>query len=225
MRSRRLVPALIGIVFALAGCGKRDAAFPFPTRDIPATKDEKGWPLYEQPADGFALALPPDWVALNLEAGALDKAVDQGLRANPDFEALGQQIRQQVKAGMKFMGIDKAGVGTGFATNVNVMKGPLDGASLEDAVDQAVGQLTSMPSIEKPIARERVTLRAGEGLRLRYLLNVTKPNGQRERAAITQYLVAVGKDIYGLTFTSLAAQEEQVRSTFETIAQSFRLLK
>jgi hypothetical protein len=169
---------------------------------------------------------PPDWVVLELNAATLDQALEQGFRANPDFEAMGQQIRQQVAAGMKFMGIEKAGVRSGFAANVNLMRDSLAaGTSLENAVDEILGQLNTMSSVEKPIARESVTLKAAKGERLRYTLSMKKPDGQPARAAIIQSVLAPGKDLYVLTCTTSAYQVERYQQTFETIAQSFRLLE
>jgi hypothetical protein len=227
MKTRRFVPAIAGIVIALgAGCRKQNVGLPFPTQNVPSTKDENGWPLYEQKADGFAVALPPEWAALELNAATLDQALEQGLRANPDFEAMGQQIRQQVAAGMKFMGMDKAAVRSGFAANVNILKDlPDEGASLQNSVDEILGPLNGMATIEKPIAHERVTLKVGEGERLRYALSMKKPDGQLARAAIVQYVMVPGKDVYVLTCTAAAEQVEQYRQIFEAIAQSFRVLK
>jgi hypothetical protein len=227
MNPRRLALAAAGILIALgAGCRKQDARFPFPTRDVPSTKDENGWPLYEQSGDGFALALPPEWVALELNAAIVDKTLDEGFRANPDFQAMGQQIRQQIAAGIKFMGVDKASARSGLAANVNVMKLPLEkDASLQTTIDEILGELNSMTTLEKPIVHERVTLKAGEGERIRYVLSVNRPDGQPARAALIQYVLAPGKDVYALTCTTTAEQLDQYRQTFDNIAQSFRVLK
>jgi hypothetical protein len=227
MRTRRLVPAVAGVLIALgAGCRKQDARFPFPTRDVPSSKDENGWPLYEQSADGFALALPPDWVALELNAAALDQALELGIRSNPDFQVIERQIRQQIAAGIKFMGMDKAGVQSGSPANVHIMKTALDaGASLQNAVDGILEELNGMSTIERPIARERVTLKAGQGERLRYILPVKRPDGRPVRAAIIQYVLAPGKDLYVITCTTTADQVERYQPTFEAIALSFRVVK
>jgi len=172
------------------------------------------------------VALPPEWVALELNAATLNQALDQGIRTNTEFQALGDQIRQQVAAGMKFMGVDKTGVGSGFAVNVNVMKEPPDeGATLQNSIDEILGQLNGMSTIEKPIARERVTLKAGESERLRYVLAIKKPDGQTARAVIVQYVLLVGNEVYALTCTATADQVEHYLQTFEAIAQSIRPLK
>src|SRR5262245_544162 len=34
---------------------------------VPAAKAESGWPLYEVPAEGFAVELPPGWRRLDMD--------------------------------------------------------------------------------------------------------------------------------------------------------------
>lgn len=105
--------ALVALLLS-AGCAKRGPGLPFTPRDVPEARDEKGWPLYEQAGDGFAVALPPDWVAADLTPEALNRTLNEGLKANPELQAMQQNIRQQVTAGMKFIGFEQAGIGSGL---------------------------------------------------------------------------------------------------------------
>ena len=59
----------------------------------------------EQGADGFALAVPPTWTALQVNPQTLDRMLEQTIRSNPDMKAMEQIIRQQAAAGMKFLGM------------------------------------------------------------------------------------------------------------------------
>src|SRR5262249_2556855 len=89
---RKSVLVLVVLLFT-SGCRKEEPLAG--VRPVPKSVDEGGWPLYEQPADGFALALPPGWTAFNLDPKTLDRVLEQGIRINPDLKAMEQTIRQQ----------------------------------------------------------------------------------------------------------------------------------
>jgi hypothetical protein len=172
MHGPRFIPVLVAVVLVLGpGCRGQDTPLGN-ARPVPTAQDEGGWPVYEQPAHGFALSLPPGWTALNLDPKTLDRTLEQGLRVNPDLKAMEQSIRQQAAAGVKFLGTEKASGGP----NVNVVKLPLRGeASLEAAGADMVKQFESIPSVERPVARRRVRLQAGEAERLDFVMPVKRP--------------------------------------------------
>jgi hypothetical protein len=75
-------PKLIPVLFATAllvgpGCGKPKEEPLGAVRPVPEAVDEGGWPVYEQPADGFALSLPPGWTALQLDPRTLEQGIRQ----------------------------------------------------------------------------------------------------------------------------------------------------
>lgn len=179
------------------------------------------WPLYEQPADGFALAVPPGWTVLKLEPGTLDETLKQGIRANPDLKAMEQGIRQQVAAGVRFLATETASGGP----NVNVLKTPVRGKpSLDAAAAEFVKGFEALPSVKRPIARRRVELRPGEAERLDFVLPVKLPGGGSDRLAMTAYLLVRGQQLYVVTLTSNVGEAAKYKATFERIAQSFRFL-
>jgi hypothetical protein len=183
--------------------------------------DEAGWPLYEQPADGFALALPPGWTALQLDPKTLDRTLEQGLRTNPDLKAREQTIREQVAAGLKFLGSERASGGP----SVSVVRKPLEeGESLDEAAADMVEGYEAMPTVERPVGRKRVRLPAGQAERIDVVLPMDIPGSGRNRVAVTSYLLARGEALYVVSVTSWADEVARYQPTFERVAQSSRLL-
>jgi hypothetical protein len=208
-------------------CGKRGAATSTPAVQIlpvAETKDEGGWPLYEVPAEGFALALPPGWRRFDMDPKTFEASFNGVLAQNPQFGAMAGNLRQQMASGVKFFGLDEATLGTGFATNVNVVRVPLPPAGgLDAAVADSVKQLESLPNVVKPVARER--LPAGGRERLRFRMTMNAAAGRSATVVVTQYLAVRDKDGYALTLTTLAEQEAKYAATFEKVGQSFRFTK
>jgi hypothetical protein len=210
--------ALIALALLAQGCRPQQDP---QARPVPEAVDEGGWPLYEQPADGFAMALPPGWTALQLGPKTLDQTLEQGLRSNPDLKAREQSIRQQVAAGLKFLGLEKAQGGP----NVSVFRTPLKGeVSLDLAAAEMLKEYEAMPTLERPIGRKRVRLKAGEAERFDVVMPVGVPGKGRERLAVTSYVLVRGQALYILTFTAAVGEVARYRPTFERVADSFHLL-
>jgi hypothetical protein len=189
---------------------------------VPAEKDAGGWPVYEQPADGFALSLPPAWTALDLNPRTLDRMLAKGLAVNPDLKAMEQGLRRQVAAGVKFLGLEKAAGGP----NVSVAKFPLRGeASLDVAAADFVKQYDILPSVERPIHSKRVRLKAGEAEQVAFVMPVGPPAEPAKRLALTCYLLVRGREMYVVTTTAgVDEAAAYAPPTFERVAQSFRFL-
>lgn len=220
--------AVLILLFGSA-CGKRGTESSTSDGEVlplPVAKDENGWPFYEVLADGFGLALPPDWRQFDMDPKRFEAKFKEVMAQNPQFGPLLGTIRQQLANGVRFFGVDQATVGKGFATNVNVIRVPLpSGVSLDATVADTIKQLNSQPGVAKPISGERQMLAAGEAERLRYKLTMKSSTGQSALLAITQYLTVRGNDGYVVTLTTLADQEARYARTFEGIGQSFRFIK
>jgi hypothetical protein len=211
------------------GCHKRQAATdtsPGKIMPVPEAKAESGWPLYEVPAEGFALALPPDWRRFDMNPATFEATMDEMLKKNPELKALLANLRQQLASGVKFFGFDDSTLGTGFATNVNVLRLQVPpGATLDTVVADAVRQAESLPTVVKPIHHERVKVAAGEAERFRYKVTIQTPTGQNVSLATTQFILVRGSGSYTVTAVSVSDQEAKYAETFEKIGKSFRFLK
>ncbi|MCC6419837.1 MAG: hypothetical protein IT429_16510 [Gemmataceae bacterium] len=222
MSRLRILPGLVAAVLLVGpGCGKQERPLG-EARPVPKKVDEGGWPLYEQPEDGFALALPPGWTALRLDPRTLDQVLKQGLDINPDLKAMEQTIRQQAAAGVKFIGLEKAGGGP----NVNVLRTALIGkVPVGAAADNFIKQYETIPNVERPIARRQVKLRSGEAEKLDIVMPVNMPTGEKKRLAMTSYLVVRGQTLYVVTCTAAVDEAGKYRQTFDRITQSFRIFE
>ena len=186
-----------------------------------------GWILYEKPIDGFAIALPPAWKQIDMDLQTIDAMIKFYKETDPQMADLMEKSRSSVSAGLKFMAFDLApGSRTkNYLTNVTVEKSRLQAEiSLNVYVQIVAGQMENMASVVKPISHRRVTFAGGEAEQLQYDV-VFKLVAETVKIHITQYVVIQGKDIYVLSLAVQADQSYKYTSTFEKIAQSFRLSK
>ncbi len=226
---RDLFLASILVLLFITGCGKRG-----PTMDpsvgtikpVPEAKAESGWPLYQVPAEGFALALPSDWRQFDMNPTTFEARFSETLKQNPDLKGMLETIRQQIAKGIKFFGLHEPTMRTGFATNVNVLCLPLPPeGTLDFVVADTLKQLESLPSVTKPIDHERVKTPAGDCERFRYKMAIQTPTGKTVSIALTQFVFVKGATGYVMSLGSLVSQEAQYADTFEKIGQSFRFIK
>jgi hypothetical protein len=226
---RALLFALLLLIGCGTACSKRSRAPDTSVgtiQPVPHARAEGGWPLYEVPAEGFALALPPDWRQIDMNPATFEAKFQETLKQNPQFEALHANLRQQVMAGTRFVGFDEATIQTGFATNVNVLRLPLPpGGTLDTAAAQSLRDLEKVPNVTKPIAHERVKIATADSERFRYKVTAQVAPGQTQALSITQFLFVKGTNGYMVTLTTLSAREVHYAATFEKIGQSFRFLR
>ena len=202
---------------------------PVPPTPTPTAVSTKDWPLYERPAEGFAINLPPSWQPVDLDPQTLEATFRALGEKNPQAMAMfGEQAQNLIASGFKFFGFEMApeAAALGFATNVNVLKQPLPVAvSLEVYTQLNVGQLENTPTVVKPVSHQRVKLDGVEAEELRYRISLNSPTGGVATLAVTQYLVVSGKDAYVVTLTTTADLAEKYAPTFERMGQRFRLTK
>jgi hypothetical protein len=226
--NRQALAVCAAVLLALCpACKKRggELADGVTVLPVPGAVDENGWPRYELAAEGFAVSLPPDWRQLDLAPEKFQAVYDEMTAKNPEFAPLLRGVREQAGRGVKFFGFDPATAGTGLATNVNVMRQPVPGVTLDAAVADTLRAMEGLPDVAKPVAHERLTLRAGECERLRYRLTMTAPTGQRATLALTQYVAVSGGNLYVMTMGILPHREAEYAGVFEGVGRSFRILK
>jgi len=233
---RLLAVALV--LMALASCGgpaptatrvpPTATPQPTPTPPVATPTLEAGWVLYEKPADGFAIALPPTWRQIDMDPQTLGASLDAIKAQNPELAPqLEGQARSLLEAGIKFFGFDLApeALATGAATNVNVLSQSLPAeVSLDFYVQLSVGQLENMSSVVKPVQQRRVQLAAGEAEELSYAMNMVAPSGAALALWTDQYLFLQGKAVYVITCTTSQETAPKYTEVFANIGRSFRLL-
>lgn len=224
-RSGFALLALILLACLIAGCKKRTETPEGVTlKPVPEERSETGWPLYEVRNEGFALALPPEWRQFDMNPATFEKTFGEVMAKNPQLKELYPNLVQQIRMGIKFFGVEEAAIGTGFATNVNVLVVPIPPqVTPEQVVDAGVSQLEQIPDVQKPITRERVKTQAGDSERLRYRMSMQLPN-RRVQLAITQYSFVANGKAYTVSLTTLTDREAHCAPTFDKIGQRFRFL-
>ena len=222
---------VLGTILVLSlgtACKKRAATDTSLGKVMPVAddKDDNGWPVYEVSSEGFALALPPDWRQFDMNPKTFEAKIQETLKQNPQLGPMVGNLRQQLTAGVKFFGFDMATAGTGFATNVNVMRAPLPpGTTLDTAVADTVRQLESLATVTKPVAHERLKMATGDRERIHCKMTMKSPTGQNFALTTTQYITLRGSDGYVVTLTTLLNEDAKYAPTFEKIGRSFRFIK
>jgi hypothetical protein len=219
--------AVILLLISGPGCRKRteqtDLGTPLPA---PKATAANGWPLYEVPDEGFAIALPADWVGMQANPQSFDGMIRQMAANNPGLANYADTMRQQVKAGIKFFGLDKEAAATGRGTNAVVMRlGLPSGMTLKDIVDLNVEQMKGAFKMVGPLNRERKTTRDGECERLVFTVQINGPAGQAAAVTQTQYYYVSKTDYYVVGVTTAPENAGPLAGTVTGICESFRLLK
>jgi hypothetical protein len=235
MNNRKLLYRVLGIatiVMLSFGCGGSSeptaTPTPIPPTAAPVPTLEPDWQYYGKSEDGFAIALPPRWEQIDMDLQTLDASLDAVKEQNPEMAVILEgQARNLVVSGIKFFGFDVSldAMATGFATNVNVLKQSLGmEMSLDVFAQVSVAQLENMDMILGDVTQRHVNLAAGEGIELKYRMEMNLPDGKAMTLALTQYAVIRGEDAYVITLSTTDDQAGTYAPIFEKIAQSFQLL-
>jgi len=187
-----------------------------------------GWILYEKPTEGYALALPPSWEQIDLHPEAIEDILDAFGKLNPEIgDLLEEQIHSQMAAGLGFLAVDldPAGVKAGFPTNCNIFKQQLNiKASLNFYVQTTIPQLESLSNIAGPVTHRRVQVAGFEAEEFEYQLSMSTATKKTVRIAVTQFLVIRDRDMYVISFSTLADQSQKHAPVIDKIIQSFKLI-
>ncbi len=195
-------------------------------RPVPDARAENGWPVYEVPTEGFALAIPPDWRELEIDPEKFEANYQAMLKQNPHLKALIGDTRQKVTSGIKFLGMEESSLKTGLMMNVNVIRLPSPPwTTLDSAVEDVVKHLENLPTGTMQFSHNRVKMAMGEGEKFRCTTTMQTPAGQTIIIASTQFVFVAGTNVFVLSMVTLAGHEAQCAAIFEKIGQSFRLMK
>jgi hypothetical protein len=227
--------ALALLPLLLAGCGGQDAnPTPKPVK-VPLISHEPppldaGWTLATIQGEGFAIGLPPGWAKFDLSQGDLDTVLATMSQSNPDLaNALSGQVASLMAQGIKLYALDQnSAAGTGFATNLNIIKEPAPGGGdLDQLAKQAMDDVKTELNISQNLTffKNHADLNSGPAERVMYSLNMNMPNGQPLSVAFTQYLAINSGSAYILTYTTTDAQSSQYLSTFDKSAKTMTFLQ
>jgi hypothetical protein len=193
---------------------------PSPNAALPA-----GWTTTIRASDGFSIALPPTWRAIELDSQTFAAAYKALADQNPNFAAAlsPDQAQGLLAEGIKVMAFDFSRPQGGFATNMNVIHEELPVETSLDVLTQInTAQLQGQLKIDSPEVT-RTTLGSLQATRFHYSVPLERPQGSLP-ISITQYYAVRGKDAYVMTFTTASADERGYGDLFEQIAKTFALM-
>jgi len=169
-----------------------------------------GWRTVRDGAAGFSVALPDGWTDIALDAGTMERLLNEVRRADPEFGAnLDHQARQAAAAGGRLLAFETNRGGT---LNMTVMTSDSEGATLGEVQRDMTAELATRGVAD--ISQERVTLAAGPALRLTYDVRVA---GIGVRQVI--HMVIGGGTVFAVTLTT--DDPERDGPTMDGMAQSF----
>ena len=205
-----------------------------PTATITPTPTlEPGWVLIEKPEEGFAIALPPTWVEVDMRAPTMKDAIDAIRTQHPDLtstvlnylETL--DINELHAQGIIFVAFDRelpGGLASNFGVNVNLARWS-DGQDIAmDEVVEIYLETLASHNITAP-RHSRVSLQVGEAEKFQYQRIESYPDGQMLNVNAVQYIFIRGQDVYVLTLGYTEEQAEVYASIAEKIAQGLRRLE
>ena len=222
--------SLLLLTLLLALTGTVQAATP-PTLQHHAaqTAPAADWQLIVNAAEGFQIALPPQWQTLNLSAEALglglsladapDEAT-QALFDNPFFQRM-------LLDGMKFMALDlsPAGLRYDLPANVNIIKVNI-GSDLPLTALQTLTerQLATVAEPDYGLKSQIITLRGRQALLFQYVVVQTVGFAQSQSVAINQLLVMNEGIQYVVTIGVPLPALDEYTDTVGEMLTSFQLL-
>lgn len=215
-----LVGAGVGIGIGLRNASNEDASKLPPPSPVPA-----GWALKRVGAEGFGVALPPNWQ--DVPTSSADEALKELREANPAIASMVEgQLGGTLSAFIKLLAFDLESptLAEQFVTNMNVVVAPVPaGIRFEDFVEANLSQLRSVPGLAGEVETRTVTVPAGQAAVVRSRLTLQGPGGETI-AAITQYLLVRETRGYILSFSTTPTHEASYTETFTRIANTFRYL-
>ena len=223
--SKAVVAILVGALLAGAGTAvwlvrSRDEG----PRNVSPVALQSGWTDQTLPEDGFGIAFPPGWEAIDPDNA--DAALAQMAKDNPAFAEIVKDQVGKLSEIIRLLAVDANSptLAQGFATNANVIVQPVPGSlRFEEFLQANVSQLRSVPGVTTSVEDDAFALPAGRAALIRSRLPIQSPAGTTI-AAVTQYLFLTEERGFILSFTTTPESEARYVSVFEAIVRTFRTL-
>jgi hypothetical protein len=189
----------------------------------------EGWVLEDRSADGFTVALPPTWKALDLSPEAWESYLQVLGEANPQFsQLLAAQAQSLLASGCKLwaLELDPAAVSSGRSANITVLEqSQTVELPLELLVQLTVGQLENVEGIAKPIKHRTVTVGGCEAEELEIRLDANSLDGSTIHVYELEYVLVRDKILYAITLAAPADRAEEIAPVFEQIIESLTFIE
>lgn len=191
---------------------------------------ESGWILYKAQADGFAIALPPEWISIDLNPETFEDTFAVMGELHPEFGGglfTSETFRSLMAGGIKFYGLDTSqeAIILGSPATVNIVRIDLGfELPLDTLVALSLEQLESLANPDIPITNQRVTLSDVEAEEFTLVSELPGLGGDPVPVMITQYLLVDGSVQYVVTLGVPIELVDSYSSIFEDIGESFQLI-
>ncbi len=185
-----------------------------------------GWMVFEMPEDGYSIALPPKWQAINLNESILDSLINSPWRDESWNEILTDQVRQYIKSGVKFLSYDFSGTNLNpfFPATVYILEVTTFQFPLDMVMSASIKQMEQLPGVIKPVTGRLITLPAGEAIEIKLKM---KPNNVLNKDLViymTVYVLYQNNDQFLIYMAAPADNTALYASTFDQIARTFKFI-
>lgn len=191
---------------------------------------ENSWILYTLPEDGFAIALPPEWIHIELNLETFDNTLAVAEELNPQMERFlsSDTLNSLIASGIKFYGLDTSleAINLGLPASVNILMVDLGMEfPLDMYADISLRALEDLADSEYPITHQRVLLSEIEAEQFIYVSEIAGLGIDTLQIRFFQYLMLKGSKQWVITLTTPLDLESSYTATFEGIVNSFQLLE
>jgi hypothetical protein len=201
---------------------------PAATTSTETTLLDSGWIRYTKASEGFTLALPPEWLQVDMNAAAIDTALKKLANSDPNLKSmLTEQVRSAAANGVKFFGFDAPeDLASEEIALMNVGKSSAaTDMPLETIARAVLNQYNDLPTVLKPVTLKRIQLPAGDARQFQVNIKLQDGTGKTREIEMTQYILINGGYPYFISFSTPRDQAETYAPIFEKIAQSFQFVK
>jgi hypothetical protein len=209
-----------------------DSASPTEEKSDTATVNvPEGWNLYQDTEGDFSVAVPSNWMHLDLRQGSVEKILQAGIASNPAFKRAytAEDLSNMMSSGVKLIAmeiLDATATDT-VITNMNVIEQDLDPSiaamDMQDLAPVMEKQIQQAFNKEFDVASRVIEINGRDALEVRYSTNMNDSQGNSETLAFTQYITLGSTKQYIITFTALAAREDVYFPTFLKIIKTFQI--
>ena len=203
---------------------------PTPEPGIVISTLENGWILYESNTDGFSIALPPEWLHINLNPEGFSDALAISGEVNPDLDALfrSETLRNLVISGIKFYGLDPSieAINLGLPTSINILSIDL-GIELPLDTLMAINlqEIANLADPDYPLLAERTIISNLEAEEITYSTEMMGLGGMMVPILFKQFVMIDGSVQYIITFGAPLELEDKYLEIFDEIGKRFKLLE
>lgn len=199
-----------------------------PASTLIQTELDSGDILYEQTEAGFALALSPDWLVIDLSSNDFSQMLGVVGGQNESLSFFSEEYFQSIVAsGIRFYavntGVDSMSNSVPLSINIIIQEEDF-GLTLEEFMTVNVAQFENFFDLTSEVEQEVIILGELEVGRIGYTLNLVTALGVPSEISNTQYFVMADGKIFVITLGMGIDLVEQYQESARTAVETFQLI-